>query len=522
MEISRLGVWDVLWAAFIAAFGGAVCKAWLSKSRGNPTNWPFLGMLPALLLNVHHAYDWIASLLINNGGSFSFQGPWFSNMRYFVTADPRNIEHALRTHFTNYPKGKDFSHIFHDLLGHGIFNADGHLWQTQRKVTSLQLYSRSCKQFSDSIVFEMVKNKLLPTLQHHCKTGLQFDFQDIMLRFTFDTISLVGFGVDPGCLSPSLPVVPFSRAFETALECTMLRFFLPPRWWKVLKWLRAGKERSMPNALKIVDDFTEKVISTRKKEMNLSEIKLDLLSCLLRMGGDAGVDEKLLKDLGLNFLLAGRDTSALALSWFFWLLASHPNIEEKVVEEARRVLGTGGSSLLTRTELNQMHYLHAALTESLRLYPSVPIDIKHIVMDDILPDGTHVKKDEKFVYAIHAIGRMESIWGSDCCLFRPERWLNPSNGTFTDAHVPPFHYLAFNAGPRTCIGKDMAYLLMKTVASMLLLHYRVVLVPGHEVVPKVSITLYMKYGLLVTLEPRNDVLKESKGELENKGNGRLP
>ncbi|MCO5577944.1 hypothetical protein L7F22_059111 [Adiantum nelumboides] len=523
MEVSSLSAWDLVWALSVAALGGSMCKAWLSKGpfRGNPTNWPVLGMLPGLLLNLHHVYDWLASLLINNGGSFSFQGPWFSNMRYFITADPRNVEHALRTHFHNYPKGQDFSHIFNDLLGHGIFNADGHLWQMQRKITSLQVNSRACKQFSDSTVLEMVSNKLLPTMQHFCYRGLRFDLQDILLRFTFDTICLVSFGEDTGCLSPNLPVVPFSKAFEDALECTMLRFFLPPRWWKVLKWLRIGKERSMPKALMTVNEFCKKAISARKErlqhEIKSPYKKLDLTSCLLRTGGDtATIDEELLKDLALNFLLAGRDTSALALCWFFWLLANHPTVEEKVVAEIYCVIDSAkreGKPSLTRTELGQMHYLHAALTESLRLYPSVPLDIKHIVKDDVLPDGTHVKKDDKLIYGIHAMGRMESIWGSDCFLFCPERWLDPCNGKFTEAHMPPFHYLAFNAGPRTCIGKDMAYMLMKTVASTLLLHFRVVPVPGHKVVPKLSITLYMKYGLPVILEPRIGLGEQSQVKL---------
>ena len=60
---------------------------------------------------------------------------------------------------------------------------------------------------------------------------------------------------------------------------------------------------------------------------------------------------------------------------------------------------------------------------------------------------------------------------------------------------------------QTCLGKDMAYFIMKAVASMLLLHFKVKLVPGHKVVPKISVTLYMKHGLLVTLEPRETTLR---------------
>ena len=81
---------------------------------------------------------------------------------------------------------------------------------------------------------------------------------------------------------------------------------------------------------------------------------------------------------------------------------------------------------------------------------------------------------------------MQSVWGSDCTSFRPERW-----------------FVAFNASPRTCLGKDMAYFLMKAVASMILFHFKIILVPEHKVLPKLSVTLYLKYGLLVTLEPHD-------------------
>lgn len=396
----------------------------------------------------------------------------------------------------------------------GIFNADGHLWQQQRKITSLQINSRLFKQFAESTVLEMVTKKLLPSLWHFCEEKSQVDFQDLMLRFTFDTVCLVGFGVNTGCLSPKLPVVPFAKAFETALECTCLRFYLPPRWWQALKWLRLGKERSMPQALKIVNEFSGEVISSRKRELEHEEDfcdnKSDLVSCFMKMG--ISPNEEFLKDMAVSFLLAGRDTSALALSWFFWLLAQHPKAEEKVVQEAQQAISAAkgeGKPFLTRAELNRMHYLHAALTEALRLYPSVPVDIKHVMMDDVLPDGNLVKRNDKFVYNIYSMGRMEGIWGPDCTSFRPERWLDPSDGTFADKCVSPFQYLAFNAGPRTCLGRDMAYLLMKMVASATLFYFRVILVPGHKVVPKLSITLYMKDGLLVTLERRNSLAKDT-------------
>ncbi|KAJ6948225.1 hypothetical protein NC651_002549 [Populus alba x Populus x berolinensis] len=97
---------------------------------------------------------------------------------------------------------------------------------------------------------------------------------------------------------------------------------------------------------------------------------------------------------------------------------------------------------------------------------------------------------------------MKSIWGEDCQEFKPERWLSPEEDRF-DSPKDGYKFVAFNAGPRTCLGKDLAYLQMKSVASAVLLRYRLSLVPGHRIEQKMSLTLFMKNGLRVFLHPRN-------------------
>jgi fatty acid omega-hydroxylase len=183
-------------------------------------------MLPSLIANTNHRYyDWMTRILIANGGSFRFEGPWRSNFQVLYTADPRNVEHVLRTNFGNYPKGPEFMDAFRDLLGDGIFNADGDLWRMQRKASSLHLHSRACRQFTDALVLESVEKKLLPALALLMRPSMNsrldtdtdtgdgdgdgfgtvpvdavVDLQDLMLRFTLDTICMVAFGHDPGSL----------------------------------------------------------------------------------------------------------------------------------------------------------------------------------------------------------------------------------------------------------------------------------------------------------------------------------
>lgn len=114
----------------------------------------------------------------------------------------------------------------------------------------------------------------------------------------------------------------------------------------------------------------------------------DLLTVFMSLkdeNGDAFSNE-FLRDICVNFILAGRDTSSVALAWFFWLLSKNPEVEEKVVEELRRIAkerrmhgGADGDELVLRPEeVKKMEYLQAALSEALRLYPSVPVDHKEV------------------------------------------------------------------------------------------------------------------------------------------------
>lgn len=218
-----------------------------------------------------------------------------------------------------------------------------------------------------------------------------------------------------------------------------------------------------------------------------------------------------LQRIALNFVLAGRDTSSVALSWFFWLVMNNPVVEEKIVGEISAVLREtrGGDrrkwteEALDFDEADRLVYLKAALSETLRLYPSVPEDFKYAVADDVLPDGTFVPAGSTVTYSIYSVGRMKTIWGEDCLEFKPERWLSVQGDRFR--FEPPkdgFKFVAFNAGPRTCLGKDLAYLQMKSVAAAILLRYRLSQVPGHRVEQKMSLTLFMKNGLHVFLSPR--------------------
>ncbi|KAJ4895118.1 Cytochrome P450 86A4 [Raphanus sativus] len=189
----------------------------------------------------------------------------------------------------------------------------------------------------------------------------------------------------------------------------------------------------------------------------------------------------------------------------------HPTVEDKIVREICSVLietrGTENNTAswtdepLGFDEIDRLVYLKAALSETLRLYPSVPEDSKHAENDDVLPDGTFVPAGSSVSYSIYAAGRMKSTWGEDCLEFIPERWISPVDGKFINHDQ--YRFVAFNAGPRICLGKDLAYLQMKSIAAAVLLRHRITVVPGHKVEQKMSLTLFMKNGLMVNLHKRD-------------------
>ncbi|KAJ8748848.1 hypothetical protein K2173_013279 [Erythroxylum novogranatense] len=490
----------------------------ISRSLKGPRVWPLLGSLPGLIENCDRMHDWISDNLRACGGTYQTcicAVPFLAKKQGLVTVtcDPRNLEHILKTRFDNYPKGPTWQGVFHDLLGEGIFNSDGDTWLFQRKTAALEFTTRTLRQAMARWVSRAIKLRFCPILESAQARGEPVDLQDMLLRLTFDNICGLAFGKDPQTCAVGLPENSFASAFDRATEASLQRFILPEVLWKVKKWLRLGMEVSLSRSLKQLDDYLTEVINARKQELtNLQQkdgnLHDDLLSRFIKK--KESYSDTFLQHVALNFILAGRDTSSVALSWFFWLIIQNPSVEDKILTEICTVLiETRGDDDLSKwvdeplvfEELDRLIYLKAALSETLRLYPSVPEDSKHVVADDVLPDGTFVPAGSSVTYSIYSTGRMRSTWGDDCMEYRPERWLS-SDGKKFIMH-DSYKFVAFNAGPRVCLGKDLAYLQMKSVAASVLLQHRLAVVPGHKVEQKMSLTLFMKYGLRVNVYKRD-------------------
>lgn len=336
--------------------------------------------------------------------------------------------------------------------------------------------------------------------------GCVVDLQDVFNRFTFDNICSIVLGNDPSCLSIDFPEVAIEKAFNQAEESIFYRHVVPRCVWKLQKWLQIGQEKKMTEACKTLDQFIHACIASKREDLSMykenekGEAHVDLLTSLMR---EEAHEDKFLRDAVFNLFVAGRDTITSALTWFFWLVATNPLVEAKILQEMKDKFGTNieKSSLgvLNVEEVKKLVYLHGAICESLRLFPPIPFERKQAIEADMLPSGHGVDPGTTMLFFMYAMGRLEEIWGEDCLEFKPERWISQKGGI---VYVPSYKFIAFNAGPRTCLGKDLAFIQIKMVAAFILSNYRVQVVEGFVATPSLSIVLLMKDGLKVKITKR--------------------
>ncbi|MCL7040711.1 hypothetical protein MKW94_025591 [Papaver nudicaule] len=339
----------------------------LKKTSQAIDYWLFLGSFPSLVINSNRVHEWFTEVFHSLGrGSFFIDGPIFSNLKYFVTCHPQNIEYILKTNFNNFPKGPEFKQIF-SPLGDGILNADYDTWKVQRRMAHTVFMSREFKNLISNISRKVVKEQLVPLLVHVSRTGTTINLQEVCSRFGFVVNMNAMFGTDVTYLSIELPSNDLAEAIEDIQEAVFYRHTVPMFVWK-----------------------------------------------LMRLFGIAG------------------NTIASGLIWFFWLVSKTPSVEKKVLEELKELLSSKMGKLSEYNEwpwvfhsddINGLVYLHAALCESLRLYPAVPINSKTVLNEVVLPDGSLIKPGTQILIPFYSVGRMPWIWGEDCLEFKPERWI---------------------------------------------------------------------------------------------------
>jgi cytochrome P450 len=311
----------------------------------------------------------------------------------------------------------------------------------------------------------------------------QVDVADEMMRLTRTVVLRTLLGADLG---------PYTARIDEVW--TIINEYIGESFWSLglTDWMPTGKRRRFDDARAVLRAAVDHVIQERRH----SDVERpDLLSMLMAARdedtGEAMTDEQLRVEV-ITFLLAGQETTALALTWTWYLLSQHPHAQRRLEDEIDGVLdghppGYG--------DLPNLHYTRMVVDEAMRLYPPAWGFSRQALADDTV-GGYRLPRGWLAFVIPYVLHRHPALWDE------PETFDAERFSAERSADRPKFAYLPFGAGPRQCIGNQFALIEAHLIVATLAQRYRLHLVPGHNVEPWPLITLRPRFGMRMTIESR--------------------
>ena len=362
------------------------------------------------------------------------------------------------------------------FFGDGLLTSEGETWKRQRRLIQpafhrerIAAYAGVMTSFTEQAIADW-------------RDGARFDIHQEMMRLTLAIVVRTLFNV------PAEGIPEISEAADLMMRRnTGARMLLPP----FVRLLPLPAMFEFRRAVRKLDDAVYRIIGLRRN----GEDAGDLLSLLIQARDEDGsrMSDQQIRDEVITFLLAGHETTALALSWAWRLLAENPQAERKLHEELDRVLG---GRVPTVSDLPSLKYAEGVIKESLRLYPPAwamgraAIESFELAGYQI-PRGANVAMSQ---WVMHRDAR----FFPDPLRFDPDRWASEAT-----RKLPRFAYFPFGAGPRQCIGASFAMMEAVLLLATIARKFQPSLVPGRPIEPVPSITLRPKDGIWVELRQRS-------------------
>jgi cytochrome P450 len=282
-----------------------------------------------------------------------------------------------------------------------------------------------------------------------------------------------------------------SQAVTTVLAIVDHRFM---RVIQLPSWLPLPENRRMKEALTRLDGIIQGFIDERRRS---GEDKGDLLSMLLMAQTEDGssMTDKQLRDESTTLFGAGHETTANALTWTWYLLSQHPEVEAKLHEELDTVLS---GRVPTYADLPNLPYTEMVIKESMRLYPPAWTTSRQTV-EEVTINGQPIEKGKIVLLNFWSMHR-DPRYFKDPETFDPERF-----SAERESEIPKHAYLPFGAGPRVCIGNAFAMMEARLVLATLAQRYTLLLAPDQVVQPARFFTLRPKYGMQMVIHARETV-----------------
>jgi len=442
-----------------------------------PRGLPIVGMLPAVRRNPTAVFITAARRF---GDVVHLKiGP---RNGYLIT-NPADVRRVLQDNARNYHKSPLYDKL-RAVLGNGLLTSEDAFWLRQRRIAQPSFHHQRIA------VLAGVMAKAARETAERWKTVVSekgpVDIDEEMMRLTRTVVLRTLLGGDLG---------PFAARVDDAW--TVVNQHIGESFWSLgfTDRLPTPKYRRFLAARAVLMGAVDHVISQRRSSPSGSA---DLLSMLLSARdeetGEAMTDNQLRVEV-MTFLLAGQETTSLALTWTWYLLSQHPEARHRLEEEIDSVLDGRPPEY---TDLVHLPYTRRVIDEAMRLYPPAWGFSRQALSDDQL-GGFHLPRGWLVFVLPYVLHRLPAFWehpdAFDPDRFSPER----------SADRPKFVYLPFGAGPRQCIGNQFALIEAQLTVATLAQVYRLRLVPGHRVEPWPLITLRPRFGMPMLIEPRQSV-----------------
>jgi cytochrome P450 len=398
---------------------------------------------------------------------------------YFIY-HPDDVEYVLSTNAKNFIKSRNQrSPLFQRLVGNGLLTSEGEVWKRQRRLAQPAFHRQRINAYAETMTD--YAQRTISTWQD----GEVRDLHRDLMRLTLEIVVKTLFNSDVSDDAVKVGSV-LSRIANPFAKQATIKWILDNR-------LPTTTRRLFDQDAREIDQIVYRIIDERRHS---GRDEGDLLSMLLKAHDEDGshLDDKQLRDEVMTIFLAGHETTALTLSWTWFLLAQNPEIEKKFHAELADVLG---DRLPTMEDLSRLPYTEMIAKESMRLYPPA-YALGREAVEECEIGGFRVPAGAQ-VFMFQWVTQRDARFFLEPENFSPERWTeNFSNS------LPKYAYFPFGGGPRACIGNYFAMMEIVLLLATIGQRFRFSLVPNHLVKLMPAMSLRPMDGIKVVVEQRYD------------------
>lgn len=400
--------------------------------------------------------------------------------RILLISEPHAIEEVLLTHSRDFKKHFGLQ-LTRQLLGNGLLNSEGEFWLRQRRLAQPAFSRDRIREYGRMMIDDT--RAFIAGWKPGDRRDLTVEMMALTLKLATRTLFDAEETGDAAVIREQLgkSIRLFSERFRSLIQL--------PLGWPTPRNLRQRRITSTLN--KIIYRYIEQ----RRREP--LEGRTDLLSRLLHArdveGDGGGMTDAQLRDEVMTLFLAGQETTAIALTWTWYLLCEHPEVEARLIEELQRELR---DRPLTVDDVPWLKFTEAIVLESMRLYPPAYL-LGREAIRDVTIAGRRIPKGLT-VFMAQWITQRDPRWWPEPERFLPERWLDGSS-----EKLPKYVYFPFGAGPRICIGNSFAMLETVIVLAEIARRFRRKRLSAEPLKPVPSITLRPDQALEVELMARD-------------------